>query len=106
MSAMLEEAELKFDKLTSHLSEKEFAFVKIQCWVRILNNGLYPEQWCKPTAKGTKVVCRPIENRDDYELKYGEFKNFIEWANKKYDLGLEVKRKPKEVTENVSQSQR
>lgn len=81
-----------FPNLTNKLQSKlpvDFEYLKIKAWLNLLNNNnVYVTKWNKPTSRGTKVYCKPLENNKQYIEQAKEIKAYADEVNTRLGTGF------------------
>jgi hypothetical protein len=81
-----------FKKLTNEVEEKEFAIRKAYIWLNMLNDGMKPVKWLKPTKKGTKVNFEIIRSEEELNKGLDELDTYLYDINKRFGTDLKIKR--------------
>lgn len=79
-----------FKNMTNKLSEEEYAKIKAQFWMFMLNDGQKPTKWLKPNAKGTKVNFDYINDQGEYDRGLLELEVYLREINEKFELGYTI----------------
>lgn len=88
-----------FPCLTPALSEKEYAILKIQCWLELLNDSSKPNRWLNSNKKGTAVNFRIIKTREEWDNAFDALKDFVSDVNKKFGLDIILEKDEKILKE-------
>lgn len=79
-----------FKNMTNKLSEVEYAKIKAQFWLFMLNDGNKPTKWLKPTAKGTKVNFDYIKGQEEYDRGLLELEVYLHEINSRFGLDYKL----------------
>lgn len=82
----------EFKYLTPTLLEKDYAVLKIKCWLKMLNGNSKPTRWLKPNTKGTKVNFKTIKTKEEWNQCFEELMNHISEMNEKHGLDMKLER--------------
>ena len=90
MKASLISGQKVFSNMTNKLSDEEYAKIKAQFWLFMLNDGEKPTKWLKPNAKGTKVNFDYAKGQSEYERGLLELEVYLREINEKYGLDYKL----------------
>lgn len=81
-----------FNKMTSKLSDKDYAVYKANIWMQMLRNAERPTKWLKANTKGTKVSFDFIKSKEEFEAGVLELEAYLVIINKEHDLDFSIER--------------
>ncbi len=81
-----------FNNMTSKLDGKEYAIIKANFWLHMLNDGQRPTRWLKETTKGTKVNFDFIKTQEEYNAGLLELEAYLVIINKEHKLDFKLNR--------------
>lgn len=84
--------QIVYEKLSTKLEPIEFAKFKAHIWLHLLNEGMKPKKWLKPTSKGSKVNWDSIKSQEDYDGGLDELQLYLNDINKQFNLDFNLKR--------------
>lgn len=83
--------QMNFPNMKAPVS-KQYAIMKAQTWMYMLNDGQRPTKWLRATKKGTKVNFDYMDSPDQYESGLKELGIYLDEVNKEYGTDLSLKR--------------
>jgi hypothetical protein len=83
-----------FKQLTSGIEAKKYAVGKAVVWLKLLNDGMKPVKWLKPTKRGTKVDFEFIRSDEEWESELERLNNYINEVNQMFGTDLKLNRQP------------
>lgn len=84
--------QMVYEKLSTKLEPIEFAKLKAHIWLHLLNEGMKPTKWLKPTSKGSKVNWDSIKSQDGYDAGLDELQLYLNDINKEFNLDFNLKK--------------
>lgn len=89
----------QFDRVTSQLSEKEYAAAKATAWISLVIETMRVVKWHEPTKEGTRVDTAMMKDQSEYDSEVKKVEAFIEEVNRTYDLELKIMREDSDKKE-------
>lgn len=82
--------QMSFKHLTVKITNQEYAKIKINVWMHMLNDRMKPTKWLKPNKNGTKVNFDHIKNQDEYNQGLVELDVYLQEINKDFGFDFSI----------------
>lgn len=74
---------MQYPRMTNKLAQKDYEEKKLASWLNMLNEGMRPEKWLKPTKNGTGVHFKGVHSQEEYDEGIKELRTFMNELNEK-----------------------
>lgn len=82
--------QIDYPRLTSKMSEIEYAQAKAHVWLHMLNEGQNPKKWLKANTKGTKVNFDYIASQEEYDKGLIDLECYLAEINVRFGLDYKL----------------
>ncbi|MEK5038998.1 hypothetical protein [Sporosarcina sp. FSL K6-3457] len=95
MKAQVMSGQMVYKNLTAKFSDREYAIMKVNLWMHMLNDRMKPTKWLKPNKNGTKVNFDYIHSQEEYDQGLGELDVYLQEINRQFGFDFSINRDEK-----------